>query len=801
MTASGFTSAPATPTIVIYKVPNLTLDSIRSTTSCNGGDGSLRINGLDTNTTYILRYRYNGVDSTPRIFRTNSTVPGTYTWAGLKGGLYDSIRVITPQGCRSNILTQPIVITTPTKPATPRASSNSPICAGDTAKFTISNILTGGSYLWLGPTGYISNTANAIRPLVNFPDSGRYYVTVKDASNCVSDTAVVRIVLNPVGPAPTPINVTYCQFDVAQPLTATGSNLLFYDSLNQQLRTGTAVKIPSTNVAGTFTYYVTQTVGSSCESPRTPLTVLIKPQPPTPNTPNTTVQLCQYETASPLSATGAAVRWYSTPTGGTGTATAPTPVTLVPGTYFFYATQTVNGCESQRLKFTVIVKPKPEPPTVVSPLNLCQFDPIQPITAIGQNLLWYTTPTSGVGVPVAPLPNTGYEDSFKYWVTQTVNGCQSDRALIAVNVNYKPNGIITASKADVCQKDTISFFYYGNARPDAQFVWYSPLTTTVVSGAGTPGPYIVQFDTFGTSVIRLTINNKGCISSLLAAPVTVHQLPVLNFVKRQDVCRDEVLKVALNYISDHPQITKYNWDFNASSADFPPTNLADPSLVYGDVTTGGPFGVKYSQAGHYQISASAIAGGCSSDTVYQDVYVHELPDARITADQADLTQVCSSDTIRLSVPQVAEGATYTWTPPAFFQNYRDSLNHIVDAVVSQSAQIKVDVRTAFGCEAMDSIKIATKPCCGVVFPNAFAPNGNVPQNRQFRPITTGVHRVNSFKIANRWGQIVYESKVERNGWDGTLNGVAQPMDTYFYSFSYQCEGKTVEEHGEFLLIR
>jgi len=710
--------------------------------------------------------------------------------------MYDSIRVITPQGCRSNIILPPSVITTPTPPATPQPFSNSPLCAGDTLRLGVSNPLANGAYIWLGPTGFVGSSVSPFRTLVNFPDTGNYYVSVRNtATNCVSGLAFTNVKVTTPGPAPVPVNVTYCQFDVAQPLSATGQNLLYYDSLNQQLRTGVPVKYPATNVAGTFTYYVTQTVSGSCESRRTPITVLIKPQPVNPNT-NANVQLCQYEVAAPLSASGTAVRWYSTPTGGVGTATPPTPVTLVPGTFFYYVTQTVNGCESQRQKITVIVKPKPEPPTVVSPLNLCQFDPIQPLTAVGQNLLWYTVPNSGVGVPVAPLPNTGYEDSFKYWVTQTVNGCQSDRALIVVNVNYKPNGIISARTASVCQADTISFNYYGNARPDAQYVWFAPLSATTLSGQGTAGPFIVQFDTFGTTVVRLTINNKGCISQLLSAPITVRPLPGVSFVKRQDVCENEMLVVSLSSVTDHPAISKFNWDFNATS----PT-LPNPDIIYGDVNYGGPFGVKYKLPGHYQISVSATAGECTSVPIYQDVYVHELPDATITADQLDLSNVCSGDTIRLSVHQVADGATYTWTPPAFFQNYRDSLNYIVDAIVSQSAQVKVSVKSAYGCEASDSIGIKTKPCCGVYFPNAFAPNGNVIQNRSFKPITNGVHRVNSFKILNRWGQVVYESKVERGGWDGTMNGTPQPMDTYFYTFSYQCEGKTVEEHGEFLLMR
>ena len=115
--------------------------------------------------------------------------------------------------------------------------------------------------------------------------------------------------------------------------------------------------------------------------------------------------------------------------------------------------------------------------------------------------------------------------------------------------------------------------------------------------------------------------------------------------------------------------------------------------------------------------------------------------------------------------------------------------------------VKVHIKTAFGCEGTDSVKVTTKPCCGVYFANVFAPKGLVEKNRTFKPITIGVHRINTFRIVNRWGQVVYETKVERNGWDGSLNGVPQDMGTYYYYISYKCEGKNVEDRGEFLLMR
>jgi len=48
---------------------------------------------------------------------------------------------------------------------------------------------------------------------------------------------------------------------------------------------------------------------------------------------------------------------------------------------------------------------------------------------------------------------------------------------------------------------------------------------------------------------------------------------------------------------------------------------------------------------------------------------------------------------------------------------------------------------------------------------------------------------------------VYETKIERSGWNGMFNGEPQPMGTYFYYISYKCDGKDMEDRGEFLLMR
>ncbi len=801
MNSGSSTSNPVAITTTVYPAAALTISAIQSPTTCAGANGSFQINGLLANTSYTLKYRNTtGTTITTTIPSTTGT---TYTVSNLGAGTYDSIRVTTVGGggCTSNYTIA--VVPAPNPPATPIPVHKTPLCPGDTLKLSISNITaypSGSTFTWTGPNGFSSTSPTPTRPNMTSANNGNYTVFVT-VNSCVSAIGKDSVVVSSPDPLPIPISPTYCQFDPALPLAAQGINLTFYgpaapNPANSPDSTNIArnpAQVPRTDIPGIYIYYVTQQ--ATCVSGRAFIQVTVKSKPPKPNVPQTAIDYCQFSPASPLSASGTNIRWYATPTGGTGTATAPTPNTLVSGTFFYYVSQTVNGCESDRQAIVITVKPKPAPPKVQSPLNLCQGDPFAPVTAIGQNLLWYTGPTGGVGVPVAPIPNTGYEDSFRYWVSQSVNGCESDRALLSVFVNYKPNGIIVGSNQWVCQFDTLSFYYYGNGRPDAQYVWYAPYPSSVIlSGGNTRGPLLVRFDTVGTSVIRLQINNKGCISTLIAAPITVRHLPKIDYSLKQDVCVDELVNIAL--VATEPGVSTYAFDFGSS----------DTTMVYSAVP-GGPFGIRYHTPGTYTVAATATLNMCTSLPLEKDIYVHANPDATIIppAGFDPNKPICASDTLNLAVKAVQGGATYTWTPAAYFQSYTDTLNYLVRGVVSRTSYVKVRVRTAYGCESEDSLLVNTKPCCNVYFPNAFAPDGNIEQNRRFKPITAGFHDVNTFKVINRWGQVMYETKSlphsVNSGWDGTFNGVKQDMGTYFWYISYKCEGKMMDDHGEVILVR
>jgi gliding motility-associated-like protein len=114
--------------------------------------------------------------------------------------------------------------------------------------------------------------------------------------------------------------------------------------------------------------------------------------------------------------------------------------------------------------------------------------------------------------------------------------------------------------------------------------------------------------------------------------------------------------------------------------------------------------------------------------------------------------------------------------------------------------VTLTVTDPFGCAASQNQEIDPGTCCSVVFPNAFTPNGD-GRDDYFRPLFNGYHNFHIFRIANRWGQTIFESTNSAMQWDGNFNGVPQDMGVYYYYIKYDCGGNTMEQTGDVTLVR
>jgi hypothetical protein len=348
----------------------------------------------------------------------------------------------TINGCESE--RAQIEVNVNSKPNAPSAN-NVEYCHGQTASPLSA---TGTNLLWYtSPYGGMSSTV-APTPSTSSPNLLSYFVS-QTLNSCESNRTQINVSvkIRPDKPQVTP-NLTYCQGQVTSPLSASGTNLKWYS--NASGGNAEAPPTPSTASAGLSSYFVSQTI-NSCESEREKIEVTVNAKPDAPSISH--LEYCQAQTATPLSASGTDLKWYTLPNGGTGNTIAPTPPTSSAVLLSYFVSQTINNCESNRTQINVNVKNKPDKPQVTPNISYCQGQTAASLSAIGTELKWYATLMGGIGNTTATIPSTTSTGVFPYFVSQTISGCESERAKIDVNIKAKPIAPST-SNVEYCQAQT-----------------------------------------------------------------------------------------------------------------------------------------------------------------------------------------------------------------------------------------------------------------------------------------------------------------------------------------------------------
>ncbi|RPD50649.1 PKD domain-containing protein [Paracnuella aquatica] len=113
----------------------------------------------------------------------------------------------------------------------------------------------------------------------------------------------------------------------------------------------------------------------------------------------------------------------------------------------------VTGCVGPSATFTITVNPRPNAPTVTSPLTYClngAASALSATAAAGNTLTWYNNSTLTNGDPTSPIPATTTAGTTTYYVTQTGGGCASAPATISINVLPSISGNTIGPDQNLC---------------------------------------------------------------------------------------------------------------------------------------------------------------------------------------------------------------------------------------------------------------------------------------------------------------------------------------------------------------
>ncbi len=311
--------------------------------------------------------------------------------------------------------------------------------------------------------------------------------------------------------------VEYCQGETASALTATGTSLKWYTSATG----GTAQSsiTPSTTTVGTTTYYVSQTA-NDCEGPREAVDVIVYAKPDAPTvTASTPVCVGDEITLSVPEVEDATYAW-SGPDGFTSTdreVSVTSSATEDNGGEYTAIVTSAKGCASDGGSATVVVNAIPDAPVVTTPIQYCKDEVVSDeVSATGTELHWYTSET-GATEYTSLVPVTTTVGSAHYYVSQTVNGCESERADLEVKTLEPPTAPTITTNSPICAGGTIEL----STDAEGTYEWTGPNSFTSTEQK----PEINGAVAASAGEYSLVVKVGNCYSEAGTATVVVNSIP------------------------------------------------------------------------------------------------------------------------------------------------------------------------------------------------------------------------------------------------------------------------------------
>jgi len=175
-----------------------------------------------------------------------------------------------------------------------------------------------------------------------------------------------------------------------------------------------------------------------------------------------------------------------------------------------------------------------------------------------------------------------------------------------------------------------------------------------------------------------------------------------------------------------------------------------------------------------------VSNGFCSDTSTQKV----LLDNFLKADFTAFEDVCPNEATQFNSTAQGNVKQHSWTFGDGGTSALASPQHTYAGPTTTTPYIvRYTVTDSLGCTsaAQKTIKVYTS--CYLAVPNAFTPN-NDGKNDFLYPLNAIKAENLNFKVFNRWGQLIFETKNWKQGWDGTYKGRQQAAGVYVWFLSY-----------------
>lgn len=378
------------------------------------------------------------------------------------------------------------------------------------------------------------------------------------------------------------------------------------------------------------------------------------------------------------------------------------------------------NCRVYSSNYKAVVHGYPSAPAT-KVFNFCQNSTGNSVLISAAKILWYTSSTGGIPDALPPNIDTSVLGSKDYWITETVNGCESSRSKITINILPNPNAPLV-SDYQFCQNSAATIL----SATGTNLLWYSSSTGGTGSSVA-PTPSTSQSGVFSYWVSQ---NNGTCESARAEIKVTILPAPYSDSLHDTSICDGETIILDAGSGFDN-----YEWD-----------TVPKQYSQKIDVTSPGIYSVKLTGS-----------NGCSATQSVEVV-------AGVTP---TITNIKSGENF---LEIYAEGGN----PP-----YLYSLDNVNWQTSNVFPNLKAAIYEVFVKSQINSCTAIANSAV-LFIPNVITPNQD-GYNDVWKVKNIEYFSKAKLSIYDRFGKKVFHTEdVSKFNWDGFYLGRTLPSDTYWY---------------------
>ena len=447
-----------------------------------------------------------------------------------------------------------------------------------------------------------------------------------------------------------------------------------------------------------------------------------------------------------------------------------------------------NGCTNQKSK-TINVYPQVHAYYLsdtagCSPLNIAFQNQSGGATQykweFGDNII------STENSPEHLYENTsGYNETYQAkLIAISQFGCR-DTFIRNITVYPTPEANFTATPSSVDLPN--AYVSIANYPPVGNWNYYWNFGDGQTDTIEQPGYH--TYDDYGTFTISLVVSNTNCSDTAFAYIQVNAPAPVAQFTVTGDGC--EPLVVYFNNQSLYAE--SYVWDFgdgNHSTTENPTYTYYDPGEYQVTLTVTGPGGTDIYTGNTITVYPKAKA------------FFNVAPSVVTIPDQA-IHCYDMSENANIWTWNFGDGESSSEQNPEHF--YKEEGTYTISLTANNE----------YNCpDTYTADRAVTAENAGIVsVPNAFTPStsGDTDgkydptdfSNDVFHPVLSGVEDEGYvFRIFNRWGELIFETKDKTIGWTGYYRGKLCKQDVYVWTIEGRyINGVSFVKKGDVTLLR